>query len=369
MVRIYSWRMLLGPRGDHQLVPDDDRHHLAPGRRPAVQQVRGDRGALDELRDLHDHPDLRGDEGHRLRALRGRARPGRELVQHVPARAPAADHAGHPDRHAPGLHPALHRLREPQPGRRPLGLHARQCGQRPGAGVGQPERRGGAQPDDARSPPRSSPSSPTGCRRSASSTPHERSTDSYDVAIVGGGHNGLVAAYYLARAGLRPVVLERREIVGGCCVTEEFAPGYRASTGAYVLSMLREPIWRDLRLAERGVAVDPAGPSLNLFADGARARAPRGDRALGRGGPALQPGRRGGAAAVRGGPGGPRRADHAADRHHPARPAPAARGRSGRAWRSSAGRRRGAAARSSTRSGSSPPRPPSSWTSGSSPST
>ena len=90
----------------------------------------------------------------------------------------------------------------------------------------------------------------------------------YDVAIVGGGHNGLVAAYYLARAGLSTVVLERREIVGGCCVTEEFAPGYRASTGAYVLSMLREPIWRDMRLVERGIRVDPAGPSLALFDDG-----------------------------------------------------------------------------------------------------
>jgi phytoene dehydrogenase-like protein len=89
----------------------------------------------------------------------------------------------------------------------------------------------------------------------------------YDAAIVGAGHNGLVAACYLARAGLRTVVLERREIVGGACVTEEFAPGYRASTGAYVLSMLREPVWRDLRLAERGVAVSPAGPSLNLFDD------------------------------------------------------------------------------------------------------
>jgi phytoene dehydrogenase-like protein len=90
----------------------------------------------------------------------------------------------------------------------------------------------------------------------------------YDVAIVGGGHNGLVAAHYLASAGLRTVVCERRDIVGGCCVTEEFAPGYRASTGAYVLSMLREPVWRDLRLVERGIEVDPAGPSLNLFEDG-----------------------------------------------------------------------------------------------------
>ena len=94
------------------------------------------------------------------------------------------------------------------------------------------------------------------------------SDEGYDVAIVGGGHNGLVAAFYLARAGLSTVVLERREIVGGCCVTEEFAPGYRASTGAYVLSMLREPIWRDMSLVERGIRVDTAGPSLALFDDG-----------------------------------------------------------------------------------------------------
>jgi phytoene dehydrogenase-like protein len=95
------------------------------------------------------------------------------------------------------------------------------------------------------------------------------SSSTYDAVIVGGGHNGLVAAFYLACGGLRPLVLERREIVGGCCVTEEFAPGFRASTGAYVVSMLREPIWRDLRLAERGVHVDPAGPSLNVYGDGA----------------------------------------------------------------------------------------------------
>ena len=92
----------------------------------------------------------------------------------------------------------------------------------------------------------------------------------YDAAIIGGGHNGLVAAYYLAREGLKTIVLERRDIVGGCCVTEEFAPGYKASTGAYVLSMLREEIWSDMKLVERGIVVDPAGPSLHLFADGTR---------------------------------------------------------------------------------------------------
>ena len=66
------------------------------------------------------------------------------------------------------------------------------------------------------------------------------SRGAYDAIVVGGGHNGLVAGFYLSRAGLRTLVLERRPFVGGACNTEEFAPGFRASTGAYVLSMLRE---------------------------------------------------------------------------------------------------------------------------------
>ena len=90
----------------------------------------------------------------------------------------------------------------------------------------------------------------------------------YDAIVVGGGHNGLVAGFYLSRSGLRVLVLERRPFVGGACNTEEFAPGFRASTGAYVLSMLRESIWRDMNLVRRGIVVDPAGPTLNLYPDG-----------------------------------------------------------------------------------------------------
>ena len=64
----------------------------------------------------------------------------------------------------------------------------------------------------------------------------------YDAIVIGAGHNGLTAAAYLARAGLSTLVLERRDIVGGCCVTEEIAPGCRVSTTSYIASMLRPEV-------------------------------------------------------------------------------------------------------------------------------
>jgi len=77
-------------------------------------------------------------------------------------------------------------------------------------------------------------------------------TKTYDAVIIGGGHNGLVCAFYLARAGLKVRVLERRSIVGGAAVTEEFHPGFRNSTASYTVSLLRPKVIRDMRLHERG---------------------------------------------------------------------------------------------------------------------
>jgi len=85
-----------------------------------------------------------------------------------------------------------------------------------------------------------------------------------DVAIIGGGHNGLVTAAYLAKAGLKVAVFERREIVGGASITEELWPGIKVSTGAYVLSLLRPKIIEELKLREFGLKVYLKDPGLFL---------------------------------------------------------------------------------------------------------
>jgi len=93
--------------------------------------------------------------------------------------------------------------------------------------------------------------------------------ENFDAIIVGGGHNGLVAAAYLARAKWRVIVLEARELVGGCAVTEEIWPGYRVSTGAYLSSLLQPKVVRDLELEKFGYKVDAKDPAFfSPFPDG-----------------------------------------------------------------------------------------------------
>src|SRR5689334_17222218 len=99
----------------------------------------------------------------------------------------------------------------------------------------------------------------------------------YDVVIIGAGHNGLVAAYYLAKAGLKPRVLERRDVVGGACVTEEFHPGFRCSSLATTAGPLLPQIANDLKLERHGVefikpatqvsALNPNAPPVFIHAD------------------------------------------------------------------------------------------------------
>ncbi len=91
----------------------------------------------------------------------------------------------------------------------------------------------------------------------------------YDAIIIGAGHNGLVTACYLARAGKKVLVLERRHLVGGACVTEEVFPGFKVSTAAYVNSLFRKEIIADLKLHDHGFALLERNPSsFSPFHDG-----------------------------------------------------------------------------------------------------
>jgi phytoene dehydrogenase-like protein len=108
-------------------------------------------------------------------------------------------------------------------------------------------------------------------------------TSSYDALIIGAGHNGLVCAFYLARAGLKVRIVEARDVVGGAAVTEEFAPGFRNSVASYTVSLLQPKVIADMALAEHGYRVierpisnflpQPGGGYLKLGGGVARTQA------------------------------------------------------------------------------------------------
>src|SRR6266511_6029758 len=97
----------------------------------------------------------------------------------------------------------------------------------------------------------------TACSVGADPAGGEVMAQRYDAVVIGGGHNGLTAAAYLAKAGRRVLVLERRPVLGGAAVTEEVFPGFKFSVCSYVVSLLRPEIIRDLDLPRHGLEILP----------------------------------------------------------------------------------------------------------------
>ncbi|MGB5131880.1 MAG: FAD-dependent oxidoreductase, partial [Steroidobacteraceae bacterium] len=93
-------------------------------------------------------------------------------------------------------------------------------------------------------------------------------TNRYDAIVIGGGHNGLVAAAYLARGGKKVVVLERRHLLGGAAVSEQVFPGFTFSVFSYVVSLLRPEIIRDLNLPRHGMHILPLESSVTPLPNG-----------------------------------------------------------------------------------------------------
>ena len=90
----------------------------------------------------------------------------------------------------------------------------------------------------------------------------------YDAIVIGGGHNGLTCAAYLARAGRTVLVLERRHVVGGAAVTEEVFPGFKFSVCSYVVSLLRHEIIRELDLPRHGMELLPLDGTMTPMPNG-----------------------------------------------------------------------------------------------------